>query len=51
MKHCLDYNLKVTEKQFALARRGLVEEQIRFKNQNVVGIRSPPQDAYADAKV
>ena len=48
MKHCLDYNLKVTEKQFALARRGLVEEQIRFKNQN---IRSPPQDAYTDAKV
>ena len=34
MQHSLNHNLMITEKQFANARRGLIEEQIKFKNFN-----------------
>ena len=32
MKTSLDHNLKITQAQFSSARRGLVEEQMKFKN-------------------
>ena len=34
MQVCFNHNLEITEKQFSLAQRGLVEEQIKFKNFN-----------------
>jgi len=34
MQQCFNHNLDITEKQFSLAQRGLVEEQIKFKNFN-----------------
>jgi hypothetical protein len=34
MQQSFNHNLDITEKQFSLAQRGLVEEQIKFKNFN-----------------
>ena len=34
MRTSLEHNLKITESQYAAARRGLIEEQMKFKNFN-----------------